>query len=290
MIEVDFKGIPSAMAAILGPEVIPAILDDVAAAARAKWIQLAQRNLGSSKRAYIQGIQEVIQEGPLSRIIELLGWLPNAVETGIDAYDLRTTLLNDNAKVAWSKAGRSGGQSGHRYRAIPFRHTVPGGAGEIGAVMGARYGPQGPQSEAWAAGGVMSRSAAVKMGKAIYEQARKLEAKQRLGHYNPLTGRRSTYFIGGTKKNPELERVPKLAPWHSTDIFAGMRRERKTYEKATQSQYVTFRTISEAVETGWIHPGIQARHLRDQVEQHIQSIVGKIVQASVKSAIKGVGR
>jgi len=288
MIEIDLQGVPSAVAAIIGPELVPLILDDVAAAARAKWITLAQRQLHSAKRDYIQGIQAVVREGPLSRIIELLGWLPNAVEHGIPAFDLRTTLLKKNAKISWRKAGRGGGAVGYKYKAIPFRHTAPGGSGETGHVMGERYGPQGAQSRAWAAQGLMSRSEAVKMGKSIYAQARRLEQHERLGHYDPRTKKRTTFYIRREQKQKESLPVPKLAPWHSTDIFAGMKKERKTYEKATQSQYVTFRTISEAVSEGWQHPGINARNLSQQVEQSIQKIANDIVLATVRTAIKGL--
>ena len=83
--------------------------------------------------------------------------------------------------------------------------------------------------------------------------------------------------------------VPKLAAWHKTDLFAGMQRTSKKYQVATQSQYSTFRTISEANPTGWIHPGIQARGLAPQVEEHIRTIAVPTIDAAIKAALGRLG-
>jgi hypothetical protein len=277
MIIVDLQGlIPQQLLALLGTQFMDTVLDDVAASARAKWILLAQQRLGSSKRDYIDGIQDVEGSGK-ERSITLVGWLPNAVEQGIDSYDLRTTLLGPGkGKTA---------KDGHKYRPIPFRHGTPGSGGQAGTPMGARLGPQGGQSFAYAATGIMDKAQAAKLGKAIYARARALEQGQRLG-----TRKGTGYVpIRESRDVAQVMRVPKLAPWHKTDIFAGMQRDTKTYERATQAQYTTFRTISEAKPDGWIHPGIQARHLAAEVEEHVQGLVGKAVLAAVRAAAGQLG-
>jgi hypothetical protein len=47
---------------------------------------------------------------------------------------------------------------------------------------------------------------------------------------------------------------------------------------------MTFRTISEANPAGWIHPGIQARHLAIQVQTHIQGMAEQVITAALHAA------
>jgi len=81
--------------------------------------------------------------------------------------------------------------------------------------------------------------------------------------------------------------VPKLAEHHKTDIYAGMKKVSHLYQNATQSQYMTFRMISENMTEGWMHPGINARHLATQVETYVQSIAQRAVETVVRAALKG---
>lgn len=274
MITVDLQGMmPQSLLAVLGPEFVTTVLDDVATVARAKWIKLAREQLRSSKQDYIRGIQAIEGEGN-TRYITLLGMVPNMIEQGVEPFDLRTTLLGPG------KGHESA--SGHRYRAIPFRHGSAGSQGEAGTPMGARYGPQGPQSRAWAAEGHMDKGQAAKMGQSIYRQAKRLQGRSRL----PGS---TSYSLDGRARGKSMIQVPKLASWHSTDIYAGMQRDRKTYQAATQSKYMTFRTISEANPNGWIHPGITGRMLHQEVERQIGDLLGKTVQVAINRALRGRG-
>jgi hypothetical protein len=264
VVKLDFSEIlPPGMLDFLSDALVERILDDLGAAARAKWIRLAQTELSSSKRDYVQGIQEIEAEEGL-RTIRLVGWLPNAVAHGLDAWDLRTTLLNERAKRT---------QDGNLYRPIPFRHGTPGTEESVGTPMGVRYGPQGAHSLAFAAAGIMDKGAAAELGKAVYAQAKRLRGRQSLGARTMVP------------KGKSMVQVPKLAPWHSTDIFAGMQRVQKKYRTATQAHYVTFRTISSRNTTGWIHPGIEARNFAEQVEDHVNQILGDAVHAAVSAAM-----
>lgn len=270
MISVDLQdAIPESLIAVLGADFFGSVLDDVAAAARAHWIQLAQGELGATKRDYIQGIQEIEAEGE-TRSISLVGWLPNAVEQGIDPYDMRETLLGPGkGKTA---------KDGSKYRAIPFRHSTPGTSGQAGGVMGMRYGPQGAQSRAFGAGGQMDGGSAVTMGMKVYNKAKRLKPGQRLPDEIRLKG-------DGLPAT-----VPLLAPWHKTSIYSGMRKVSKVYEKTTQNTYQTFRMISTKNHVGWIHPGINARHLAQRVESHIQELVPQAIEAALKAALQGMGQ
>lgn len=263
MIELDLSDFLSESDLSVPTEVIEAVLDDLSAAARAKWVRAAQTTLRSSAQTYIQGISEVeSDEG--QRVITLEGWLPNAIESGVAAWDLRQTVLQGpNVKI---------GQDGARYQSVPFRHGTPGTTGLVGSPMGMRYGPQGPQSIALVSGGHMSGTEAEKLGETLYKRAKALRDRKRKS--GKTTRGRLAAGVGG---------VRKLAPWHSTDIFAGMQRTRKTSinettgKKTTQTTgYMTWRTISENSKTGWMHPGIESRNLLDQVQRHVSEIAGAL--------------
>jgi hypothetical protein len=268
MIEIDITtALADQYADFSSDEFVEVVLDDIAAGARAHWMKLAQRQLNTSKADYIDSIQEVQGSGE-ERYIALVGWLANAVENGLDPFDLRDTLLNPkNPKVKRAK-------DGSKYRPIPFRHQTPGTQGSAGRPMGERYGPLGDLSVAWASKGLLSQSEAVKLGKKIYNKAKKLEGKQRLK-------------TSETKRRGFIQ-VPKLAPWHKSDIYRGMIKDRAPYKKVDQTGgYTTFRTISERNPEGWIHPGIQARRLMDQVEPFVKRISEDIIRTAWDNAMGG---
>lgn len=263
MIEVSLaETIPEGLIGILSDGLLNAVLDDVAASARVKWIRIAQTELHSTRQDYIQAIGE-IQTGEGSREIALIGWLANAIENGMDAYDMRDTLLANSSHV---------GKDGKKFAYIPFRHGTPGSTGLAGAPMGSAEAPH--SSSSMASGSVLaSLGQAVKLGKAIHQEAKKLRGSRRLG-----TG------VGGASL---------LQPWHKTDIYAGMKRQRKPYvnqrtgKTTTQTQYTTFRTISENSDpSAWQHPGIQARHFADQVAAHVDRIIPAIMNRAIKEALK----
>ena len=268
MILIDISGgTIQELIALLGPAMLSSIVGDAASLARAKWIRLAQTELHSSKRDYIDGIQNVVGDGA-ERSISLVGWLPNAVEQGIEPFDLRDTLLGS------PKAKRT--KDGKRYRAIPFRHGTTTSQGQAGAPIGQRYGPQGPQSVAVAASGHITGGEALALGKAIYNRAKRLRGNKRLA-------KRTMIAVPGN--GGEVRPVPLLAPHHTTDIYAGMKRVEKKYRVATQGHYITFRMISDRNPVGWIHPGIAPRQLHRQVEEHISRIIPSLFQTAISAAI-----
>jgi hypothetical protein len=267
VIEVDFSdALPESLMALLeGQGLVEAVLDDVAASARVHWIRLAQTELRSSRQSYIQGIQEVEAE-PGSRSIALVGWLANAIEAGIDSFDLRDTLLGPNAR------NRRQAADGTWYANVPFRHGTPGSSGLAGSPMGAPYAPAGPGSRA---GGPMSSDQASAFGKAIYAAAKQLGKK------------------GRSKTLPRPPGDPLLRPHHTTSIYTGMRRERKPYvnvetgKTTVQTQYGTFRRISEKNTTGWIHPGIEPHGYAEKVSEHVRRIAPTVIAAALKGAMEG---
>lgn len=249
--------LPDHVLAEFEPEVFKQLVADLMAGGRARWIQLAGEKLHTSRRDYINGIQEIELKG-LSASVELVGVLPNLIEDGMDPYDMHQTLLGPNVPVG--SPGKKQAKGGHYYRAIPFRHQTAGTIGQGGGVpMGAAY-----------EGHPLVKSAAA-LGRKVYSTAKKL---------SPTTGHPGGPVKYGGRLPAGL--APKLKEKHSTDIYAGMIRQEKVYKSATQSTYTTFRTISDAVPDKWLHPGIEGAHLADEVHQFLEKIAVKAIEALIK--------
>ena len=277
MINIAIDQLVPSLLEYMGEDLAQAVLSDIADGARANWIRVAQRELGSSKEDYIQGIQPVAVEDN-ARVIVLVGWMPNSVENGLDSFDMRETLLGGHSALTRRA------KDGHLYGHVPFRHGTPESKGGGGSPMGRAYGPTAEHS--LAQGNVMGATAAADLGKKVYEAAKRLSATRTTQHASEASAAMTTTRWGG-RLPPGM--APKLAAHHKTDIYAGMVRVRHTYAKTTQTQYRTFRTISQAVPSGWIHPGIRARHLASNVEDWIRDNAAKIVGNAVKRAL-GVKR
>jgi hypothetical protein len=298
MIEIDLTEIvPHEVLAMLSDAMVVHALDDVVASAHAKWIRLAQTELHSSRQTYIQGIQRPESTGPFERTITLVGWLPNAIESGMSAFDLRETLLGPGSSIrkpimkAVGKNSRSGATmyefTGGYYAHIPFRHGTPGSSGLAGGPMGGAYGEQGALSRAVGGGkqpggqsAIMSTARAHAFGEAVHAAAKAMRARHNAGNQRHAADR---LHVPG----------PLLKAHHKTSIYHGMVKVRKPYrnprtQKTTvQSQYATFRTISDSVSTGWMHPGIEPRHLSKQVEAHAARVTHAIMRQLYNQAAKG---
>jgi len=271
MIAIELNSlVPTLLARFGSPAVLETILDHTAAGARAQWIRVARQRLGSSRHDYIRGIQEVEREEG-ARVISLVGWLANAIEQGLPSFDMRTTLLSGKSRL--TKVGKDGKRYGH----VPFRHGTPASGGGGGTPMGRAYGPVGDDSRG--VGGVVGSDDAKSMGARVYAAAKTLSATKT----HTYTSARSRGSITETKWGGRLQEglAPKLHERHATDIFSGMVRERHTYDRATQTKFMTWRTISERTGTGWIHPGITARHLASSVEEWVGEHAGKIVANAI---------
>lgn len=246
IVKVDLNKIREVITAIGVTESDPAgMLRYVAEAARAKWVSLAQSMLKTTSRDYIGGLQEVeIEQSNTKQVasIALVGQVPNMVENGWPGGDLRKTVIGG--------PGTKTAKDGSRYVTVPFRHGTPGTGG---------------------------RNVGRPMPKPIHNAAKALAATL------SAPGRGTSYGgrldIGGPTVGKAADRIlrSKEKPWHWGSIYRGMIREEKTYEGATQNQYITFRRISTNVKRGaahWFHPGIRAVQLVLQVQAYVDKIVG----------------
>lgn len=260
VLTVSDANIQAVLDALSDKSTVTSIIEDVMDGARAFWIQQAGQKLTTSRRDYIQGIQKVQIKGETASIA-LVGTLPNLVENGMSAYDMHDTLLGPNVPVVEFGAGKGkhARKDGGFWRVIPFRHQAPGTIGQGGGV------PMGNPYE-----GKVDNAA--QLGKSIYKAAKKLA---------PSTGMPGGKTQWGERLPEGM--APKLKPQHATDIYAGMTRMEKTYEKATQSSYMTFRVISDGVPDKWHHPGLPGVFLAKEV----QKFVDKQAQAAFAALIGG---
>jgi hypothetical protein len=293
LIHVDIDDrIPKTIRTLLSPAIKEKYLDTVAAAARNEWIRIARRELHSTKNEYIRGIQPV-EASPGERTIGLVGWLPNAVENGAESFDQRQSLLGPNSHI------RKESKKGGFYANVPFRHATPKSQGLAGPPMGSAYGPRASEhSRRHVYEGNFSAERAKELGQFVYDHAKYL-APTRAGYHHlkkhqsgflghtvwggRLIGKLAPVLRGPNPSHPD----PRMRRGHLSDIYKGMVRERHHYAAATQTQYITWRTISSRVMHGWIHPGITARHLAEKVQAYIRRIapatIKQIFQAALKS-------
>ncbi len=220
--------IPDDVIQHLSEEAVYKIVGNIADGARNEWVRLAGEKLHGSRNDYISSIQAVVHKPKGVAILSLVGQPANLIENGMDETDLRDTLLGPDVPVAEAGGkGKKRAKDGHFYRAVPFRHGTPGTGGSVGRAMGDAYSK------------VVKDSAA--LGRSVYRAAKNLGPAERLPAH--------TRYGRGKKLS-----VPKLREHHKTDIYAGMQKLRGAYAKAAQSQYQTFRTISEAKMKNLITP------------------------------------
>ena len=88
----------------------------------ANWAKQAKQNLHQSRDQYVNSIT-VVPKGRFEGLIVLRGVLPNMIEQGASAFDMKVGFL------ASSKAKQKKDGTG-MYLTIPFRHATPLAIGE----------------------------------------------------------------------------------------------------------------------------------------------------------------
>lgn len=110
--------------------------------------------------------------------------------------------------------------------------------------------------------GTGGRNVGKPMSKKVYSVASQLKPRERLDHRKVA--------------DPAVAKIirRKMAKHHAVGRYQGMQR--------TGGGYFTFRTISEKVPRGWIHPGIRARRLAGKV----QKFTGELAKHLIDEAIR----
>lgn len=120
----------------------------------------------------------------------------------------------------------------------------------------------------------------------VYKQARELKASVRAGNAMKYGGRLPAQ--GKPGKNPTT------GYQHKNEKHEGMVRVEKTYKAAKQSQYMTFRVVSERSDpNSWIHPGYEAHHIAKSVADFCRPAVEDMIrhgaEADIQQAFVSIG-
>lgn len=212
----------------------------VTASIYANWEALAKKKLKSTREEYIQNIIHV-DKGRFNKQIILTGVVPNMVEQGASAFDIKEGFRK-SPKVRYTipvygKKGNMLRSGGDWYLTIPFRIGVPGTLGQAG------FTGQMPQE--------------------VYDIMRKrgnriaLRADEIPAPYNIPQSRAA---IQATPQNPYYAQYT-----HKSSIYEGLTKRTAQYGKTAQNTYGTFRRAgANSDPLSWIHKGISAYRLADE--------------------------
>lgn len=200
-------------------------------AAHMEIVELAEKRLHSTRNQYIAGLAiDKVTDNEYT--ISLLGVLPNMLEDGCSAFDMKKGLL-DSSKAKYGKNGK-------KYITIPFSYRTSAASATSGLP-----------------GQILPR--------AIYNLIRDQPAKV---HETEET---IYSTIDSSKIGAKFQPKPKIVELENkagtfipkSSIYAGLQR---TQNKETgKSAYNTFRRVSEDSDAmSWIHPGLPALNLMDQ--------------------------
>jgi len=208
---------------------------EIAAAFAREWEQEAKNSLSGARDEYTRGIV-LGDRGRFTATVSLVGWLPNAIESGHSAFDMKDGFANSSKKKM--KVGGMGW-----YLTIPFRFASAGALGES-SVFSASLPPQ------------------------VQAAAKKKDEQSPLGAPRGLTkGELPTqYQMPKSRKRIQLESKVFEEYRHKNSIYEGVKRDRK----ATGSQYMSFRRVSDnSDDMSWIHPGFIAKNLGNRAMGHL---------------------
>lgn len=212
----------------------------VTAVVFANWQALAKQRLNSTLPEYVQNIIKV-DKGRFAKQIVLTGVLPNMIEQGASAFDMKEGFKNSR-KVrytipVYNKKGKQVYKGGDWYLTIPFRIGTPGTLGQAG------FTGEMPQE--------------------IYDIMRKRASGRGLRASeipSPYDVPRSRAAIEATPQNPYYGEYV-----HKSSIYEGLTKRTGQYAHASQNIYGTFRRVSNnSSPLSWIHKGIKAYNLADE--------------------------
>lgn len=285
-----------------GVDTVTTRVQDTLDLVRQELERLADARLGRTAAVYKRSIGPAVitlQPGAVVGSISLGGegidkgelGLAVMLEEGRGPFDMRPGLLpGRDGKAKTSK-------DGHLYRAIPFEHgqgsPTRGDTGRSPArpPLGSQFTRHGLAAEQTAFRGNLTPDEARKIGRDVKKAAKALEPT--LTSPDP-----DTKTAWGGRLDAGL--APMLRPRHVTDIYAGMVRVQKTYERATEGRLMTFRMISnnpgthrydtetrrdgfhpagafnvmgQTAERNWTHPGFAPRRLFVEAADYLAMLI-----------------
>ena len=233
------------------------VVEEVSAQFAAKWDNEAKTTLKQAKDEYRRSIQ-VVKRGRFTSIVYLnpASWLPNAIEMGFNAFDMKTGFMK-SSKVKYSSNGQP-------YLTIPFRFATPGSLGESSAFSG-----------------VMP----VQIQTAV-RQNETANPNQQSRSGLPLSNIPTKFQIPKSitlrrqMKSGNFANINKDTPM--TSIYQGLKRN------SDGAGYVMFRRVSLNTDADrWQHPGFQAKDLAQKALNRLD--VPRIVDITTDNYLSQLG-
>ena len=242
----------SSMSKIDGDEMASNIVKHIARRFYESWSATAQQELKSSRKEYVNSLQ-IINEDKTTTAIILRGKLPNMIESGCSAFDMKEGF----SKSLKKKITKDGGW----YLTVPFRFAGAGSLGEDSGFAGVM--PQeiyeevknfkaSKTQDVLVDGEIKSNNVwGDRLNMSKFDLADKYKADVRPA-YTSLT-------------NESINEKSEVEYKHKSSIYEGMIKSSKQYEKANQSMYNTFRRVSSnSDKNSWINQGITAYNLAEK--------------------------
>lgn len=226
--------------------------------------KVASNDLRRTRDLYVRNLNQP-EFGRLTGTIVLTGSLPNMIESGATAFDMKQGFSKSTKK----KQKKDGGW----FLTIPFRWATPGSIADSPAFS-------------------------MVMPQEVYEIAKGLKG----GRTSFMGMKRTSRGITGAElsKTPfgssgmragfsSLETgVTHKEYRHRAPLAQGMIKQSMFYESAMQSKYMTFRRVSDRSDkNSWIHPGISARKFFDQAIRSLD--ISTIVANTVDNELEILG-
>lgn len=211
----------------------------------------------------------VVDEGLFKGAIVLTGRLNNMLENGVGAFDMKKGFQgNPNGKLKTTK-------DGGWYLTIPFRMASAGALGESEAFSSVL--PDEVYQIAKTLKGTSARQTEPEKGKVF--SGTSLKSSDLPSKYQIPKSRAGVSNIETQKTFDEYV--------HKTSIYVGLVRNEKTYEKATQGSYVTFRRVSSKSDpSSWINRGIVAYNLADKAIKNLDIV--STTEMSIQSSLNNL--
>lgn len=232
------------------------VVEGVAFALYQEINEKASNGLSKTRAIYLRNLNLPVIE-PLKGTIILTGSLPNMLEQGATAFDMKEGMLR-SAKV---KNGKSG-----PYLTIPFRWASAGSIGENEAFSGVL--PSEIQS-------MLKNINSAKTIPTFGGKGSRISKGDKLD----VTGTKFDTLLT-RKAFTDLKTGKKYGSYlHKSPIYQGIQKESTFYGKALQSQYMSFRRISlRSAKNSWVHPGFVARNF---FEEAYKSLDINTLQANI---------
>lgn len=223
-----------------------------------QWQLEATKALNSTRNEYVNSLQ-IITVNNFHKTIILTGVLPNMLEKGASAFDMKEGFKKSpNVKYSIS-TDKDGNVKMSWYLTIPFRHGTPGIVGQNVAFSGI-------------------------MPKEIYDVMKIKDANKSLKKEEIA----SPFDIPSSRKAIVLPNrtIPEYK--HKSSIYEGMVKKTAAYGKTTQNTYMSFRRASENSDpNSWIHRGIKAYDLLGSTISNVD--VENIVENNIDNILKANG-